>query len=236
VRVSYGLRKIIRRSNVPKNASNDPIAFPATDDLDQSRLVEPIMEDMGYSVEVADDHRLQDDTHVGSEKQPDVDVLHPTRVALVDHLHSCRKALEVYENQEDYSRAQQLTQIVAVLASEGLHHSLPRRGLGEQKVHEGHDGSLELHPELGGHRDRTECEPADGLARVRANKERNSGAQTIALPQHVVKQDHDQPCSHQLSDDQHHRQDGQIRRESVSSVPDGHHSFSEAENDREHSF
>lgn len=82
------------------------------------------MENLRNAVEIADDERLQDDAHVGSEEEFDVDRLGPARVVLVDELDAGSETLQVDEDQEDYDCSQELAQVETVLTSEGLTASL----------------------------------------------------------------------------------------------------------------
>lgn len=121
------------------------------------------MEELRDTVEIADDEGLQDDAHVGSEEEFDVDCLGPAWVVLVDELDAGSETLQVDQDQEDYHCSQELTQVETVLASEGLAAGLEDGGLGHQEMHPGDDSSLELDSELGSHCNWAEGKPEDSL-------------------------------------------------------------------------
>ncbi len=148
MRIRDGLHDAIRRRDIPKNAADDAVAFPGANEFDEEGLVEAVMEYLGDAVEVGDEHGLEDDAHVGGEEELDGDGLHVPGVLLADHLHLRRESLQVDQQQEDQDRPCQLSQVVPVLSSEGLHYRMPDIILGEQEVNQRDERALELHSEL----------------------------------------------------------------------------------------
>lgn len=236
MRVSNGLPHVVRRRDVPEQSACDLVLLPGADELDECGLVEAFVQDLRDLVKLGDDHGLQDDADGGGEEELYVDHVHVTRVLLADELDVGRQVLQVHQHQEHEECPEQLRQVEAVLASEGLHDRLPYRVLCEQEVDQRDEGALELHPELRGHRHWAEGEPEDRLGGVGDDEQGNSRAESISFAEEIVKQDDDDSCAHQLRDYQRHRGNAHLRGLSVRSVPDGSCDFSEAEDERKHAL
>ena len=83
------------------------------------------MEDLGYLVEVGDDHSLKDDTHIRCEEQFDRYDLLISWISLVNEFDFGCKSLQICQNQEDEHRSCQLTQIVCIGSCAGMDECLP---------------------------------------------------------------------------------------------------------------
>lgn len=101
VRVHQCLLDVVGWSNIPKHSSYNSISFPFPNQFNQDGSIEPIVKNLTDSIEIRNDHTLQDDTHVGSKKQSNIDSLLPSFILLMDQSHLRSKPLQVNQNQEN---------------------------------------------------------------------------------------------------------------------------------------
>lgn len=85
------------RREVPEDAADDLIALPGSDELDEDRFMEFSVEYLRDSVEVGDEHWLQNDAHIRGEEQLDWNFLYEAAIFLVDELEVGWKTLQVYQ-------------------------------------------------------------------------------------------------------------------------------------------
>ena len=100
-----------RRYPVGESTDGDASSFyflPVADESDPEGALEASVEDLREEVEVADEGRLEDDRYVGGVEQFDGEGRRHSRVLLVDQLYLHFEALEVYHQEENEDRRQEV--------------------------------------------------------------------------------------------------------------------------------
>ena len=146
------------------------------------------------------------------------------------------EALEVDDNGEDEHGGEQVGQIGQVLAIEGLlerAHLVVARG---QQVEESDDGALELGAAAGVDGRRAKGLPHNRLADVRGNEERDARAETVALLQELVEQQHDETGDEELHDDEEADGEADLARLAVHARHDVDDRLADRDHHAEHYF
>ena len=102
-----------------------------------------------------------------------------------------RTYLEIDDNQDDNHSCNQIADVWRVLSVEGLLECIEWVLLGQEEVEQGDNGALKLSTLLCSDRNGREALPEDDLTDVGSDEEGDSGAETIAFLEELVKQDHD---------------------------------------------
>ncbi len=153
---------------------------------------------------------LRDDVKIGDERTLQ-DNRNVTRVEQLDRVRAGlaaessgfdrqvdTEALEVDDNGEDEHGSQQVGQVGQVLAIEGFLERTDLVVAGREQVEQSDDGALEFGTTAGVDGGRAERLPHDRLANVGGNEQGDTRAQTVALLQKLVQEQHNQASNEQL--------------------------------------
>ena len=110
--------------------------------------------------------------------------------------------LEIDDDENDDDGGDQVQKVWSILPVESLLEAIELVWLGEQKVEEGNDGSLELSSLVGSNGDWGEGLPEDGLADVGSNEKRDTRSESISLLEELVKHEDHESSKEKLSNDE----------------------------------
>lgn len=230
--------------------------LPHTQQAHKNVVWETREEHLRQHEDVGRQGRLQHDWHVRRVKQLDgiVGAMSTKAVRFDGNLHS--EALEIDDNAKDERSGHQVGQVGQVGAVELFPECTRLVTTSEQQVEKRNDGSLKLgscgrtkslrlhafsaagcHESLtsssidGGW---TECTPNDALTDVGGNEERDPRAQTIALLQHLVQQNHNHASNCQLDNQQRARHHAKRLGFAVHACHHRHKRLSKSDDQRKH--
>jgi len=153
-------------------------------------------------VQVGDKRRLEDDWDVGSVEKLDGvgGVLASVSDGFDWQIHS--ETLEVDDDEEDKDCGEEVHQVGQVLTVKSFIESADLVLLGGQKMEKSDDGTFEFSSSADVDGSRGEGFPDDGFANIGGDEERDTGAETVALGEKLVEEEHDHSSDKQLDDDQ----------------------------------
>ena len=188
---------------------------PLAEQTDEEAAVPATREHLGDDHQVGHQRGDDDDGRVRRVEQLDrVDALLAAVLRVLDRqLHA--EALEVHHHEEHDHRREQVRDVRQTGAVERVAQRADLVLARDQQVEQRDDRALELLAATVVHRHRRERAPHHRLADVRRDEQRDARAQTVALLQQLVQQQHDDARERQLHHDQRAREPAQLARRTV---------------------
>lgn len=176
--------------------------LPNTKETNEQVVRETASQHLGHDEHVGSESGLQHDGHVGGVEELDgVRTALATEAVRLDGNFDA-EALEVDDHGEHDDGGNEVHDVGETLPPEGLAKSTTLVVPGEDEVEERDDGALELGSTASVDGCRGEGLPDDGLANVGRNKERDTGAETVALLEELIEEDDDEGSGDELDDEQ----------------------------------
>jgi len=207
--------------------------LPDTEKLDEEVVGEPGRKHLRDQEDVGGQGALEHDGHVGGVEQLD-----GVRASLTAHLGRLDgnfnpETLQVDDRGEHGNGSEQVHDVWKSLPVEGL---LERTSLvvpSEQEVEQGNDGTFEFGATASVDSVGGEGFPDDLLADVCSDEQRDTGSETVALGEKLVKEHDDQTGGNELKDEQKADTGTEGRRRAVKTGEDVDGSLSEGDDEGE---
>ena len=176
--------------------------LPDAEQLDKEVGGEARGEHLADDKDVGGERRLEHDGHVGGVEELDRvgSALATEAVGLDGDLDT--ETLEIDDDEEDEEGSQQVHDVGETVTVEGLLECTRLVVPGEKEVEEGNEGAFELGTTAGVDGGGREGLPDDGFADVGGDKERDTGAEAVALLKKLIEENDDEAGNDKLKDEE----------------------------------
>jgi len=141
--------------------------------------------------------------------------------------------LEVNDYKDDDHSGEEVRKIRRILSVESILKRVELVALGQQEVEKSNDCALKLGALLGSDGDGGEAAPENVLADIRGDEERYARAETVALLEELVEENHDHARGEQLNDNQDGVEGTEVREVTVHAREEISESLTEGDDETE---